>query len=278
MLVPNLEAGDEAPDFRVIDDSSRPIDLAGTGTGVRIFSVVPSLRTPISDVQTKRFNEESEGVAGVTIYCVSPDLPFAQRYWCSANSVEQLKMLSDHFDGSFGRAYGTSIPDLSIRKRALFVVDKDNVILYAEYVKQYDLHPNYFAALTVARKALTLPPTPVAEMAPPPHGKEAPTPQPTPADASKENAVSTRQSMIIWACTLTVIATCLYPPWAYTLNKIDVGYSWLFRPAHEGAYVDIARLAGTPDFPLKVAALANPLYEAFLFLTTASFAGARVSN
>ena len=35
---------------------------------------------------------------------------------------------------------------------------------------------------------------------------------------------------------------------------------------------------GTPDFPLKVAALANPLYEAFLFLTTASFAGARVSN
>jgi thioredoxin-dependent peroxiredoxin len=133
----------------------KPVDLAGTGNGVRIFSVVPSLDTPVCDMQTKRFNDESGKLGDVTIYTFSMDLPFAQKRWCGAFGVDHVKMLSDHREGSFGQAYGTLIKDLRIMSRAIFVVDKNNVIRHAEYVKEVSEHPNYDTALAAARAAAT---------------------------------------------------------------------------------------------------------------------------
>ena len=153
VLGPELKVGDKAPDFKSIDDSLKPLDLAGTGNGVRIFSVVPSLDTPVCDMQTKRFNDEAGKLGAVTIYTVSMDLPFAQKRWCGAMGVDHVKMVSDHRDGSFGEAYGTMIKDLRIMSRAIFVVDKDNVIRHVEYVKEVGDHPNYEAALAAARSA-----------------------------------------------------------------------------------------------------------------------------
>jgi thiol peroxidase len=148
---PELKTGDKAPDFHAIDDSLKPVDLAATGSSVRIFSVVPSLDTPVCDMQTKRFNEEAGKLPDVKIYTVSMDLPFAQKRWCGAYGVDHVKMVSDHRDGSFGEHYGTLIKDLRILSRAIFVVDKDNTIRHAEYVKEVADHPNYESALAVAR-------------------------------------------------------------------------------------------------------------------------------
>jgi thioredoxin-dependent peroxiredoxin len=153
VLGPALKPGDKAPDFKAVDDSLKPVDLAGTGTGVRIFSVVPSLDTPVCDAQTKRFNEEAGKLPDVKIYTFSMDLPFAQKRWCGAFGVDHVKMVSDHRDGSFGQAYGTLIKDLRIMSRAIFVVDKNNVIRYVEYVKEVGDFPNYEAALSAARTA-----------------------------------------------------------------------------------------------------------------------------
>jgi thiol peroxidase len=152
VLGPELKAGDKAPDFHAVDDSLKPVDLAATGHGVRIFSVVPSLDTPVCDAQTKRFNEEAGKLPKVNIYTVSMDLPFAQKRWCGAFGVDHVKMVSDHKTGSFGESYGTLIKDLRILSRAIFVVDQDNTIRHAEYVKEVGDHPHYEAALDVARK------------------------------------------------------------------------------------------------------------------------------
>ncbi len=151
VLGPELKAGDAAPDFHAIDDSLKPLDLAGTGHGVRIFSVVPSLDTPVCDAQTKRFNEEAGKLPNLKIYTFSMDLPFAQKRWCGAYGVDHVKMVSDHRDGSFGEAYGTLIKDLRILSRAIFVVDPNNELRYVEYVKEVAEHPNYEAALTAAK-------------------------------------------------------------------------------------------------------------------------------
>lgn len=153
LLGPELKAGDKAPDFNAIDDGLKPVNLAATGNGVRIFSVVPSLDTPVCDMQTKRFNDESGKLGGITIYTISMDLPFAQKRWCGAFGVDHVKMLSDHRDASFGQAYGTLIKELRIMSRAIFVVDKNNVITHAEYVKEVSEHPNYDTALAAARAA-----------------------------------------------------------------------------------------------------------------------------
>jgi len=155
LLGPELKAGDKAPDFSAVDNGLKPVDLAATGNGVRVFSVVPSLDTPVCDMQTKRFNEEAGKLGDVTIYTVSMDLPFAQKRWCGAFGVDHVKMLSDHRDGSFGQAYGTLIKELRILSRAIFVVDKNNVICHAEYVKEVSEHPNYDAAMAAARAAAT---------------------------------------------------------------------------------------------------------------------------
>jgi thiol peroxidase len=153
VLGPALKAGEKAPDFKAVDDSLKDVNLAGTGGGVRIFSVVPSLDTPVCDAQTKRFNEEAGKLPDVKIYTFSMDLPFAQKRWCGAYGVDHVKMVSDHRDGSFGQAYGTLIKDLRIMSRAIFVVDKNNVIRHAEYVKEVADHPDYEAALAAARSA-----------------------------------------------------------------------------------------------------------------------------
>src|SRR5258708_19437643 len=109
---PELKAGDKAPDFKAVDDSLKALDLAGTGSGVRIFSVVPSLDTPVCDAQTKRFNEEAGTLPDVSIYTFSMDLPFAQKRWCGAFGVDHVKMVSDHPAGAFCEAHATLIKAL----------------------------------------------------------------------------------------------------------------------------------------------------------------------
>ena len=153
LVGPELKAGDPAPDFSVIDSTLQGVNLATTGGGVRIFSVVPSLDTPVCDAQTKRFENEAGQLNDIKIYTVSMDLPYAQKRWCGNFGVNKITMLSDHRSGSFGEHYGTLIPDLRIESRAIFVVDAENRLTHVEYVKQVGDYPNYEAALEAAKKA-----------------------------------------------------------------------------------------------------------------------------
>lgn len=155
LVGPELKAGDAAPNFEVVDNGLQPVDLAKTGHTVRIFSVVPSLDTPVCDAQTKRFNEEAAQLPGVDIYTVSMDLPFAQKRWCGAFGIDKVKMVSDHRTGSFGEAFGTLIKELRIHSRAIFVVGPDNVVRHAEYVKEVADHPNYETALAAAKSLVS---------------------------------------------------------------------------------------------------------------------------
>jgi len=150
---PQLKAGDHAPDATLkksLVDSCR----IGETSGTRIFSVVPSLDTPVCALQTKRFNEEAAKLSNVGFYTISCDLPTAQARFCGAEGIdrEKLKVLSDHLDTSFGKAYGTLIPSLRVECRAVFVVDKSGTIRYAEYVPEVADHPNYDAVLQCAKQ------------------------------------------------------------------------------------------------------------------------------
>jgi thiol peroxidase len=148
---PELRPGDPAPNFEAVDNSLQQVTLSSTGNSVRIFSVVPSLDTPVCDAQTKRFNEEAAKLPGVGIYTFSMDLPFAQKRWCGAFGIDKVKMVSDHRAASFGYAYGTLIKDMRIHSRAIFVLDKNGKIVHAEYVPEVAEHPNYDAALTAVK-------------------------------------------------------------------------------------------------------------------------------
>src|ERR1039457_6232350 len=79
LLGPALKAGDKAPDFRVVDTALNPVTLADFKGKIKIISAVPSLDTPVCDMETRRFNQEAAQLPDNTvILTVSMDLPFAQ--------------------------------------------------------------------------------------------------------------------------------------------------------------------------------------------------------
>lgn len=150
---PQLKVGDKAPDAGLRKSLVDTVRISDTAGKARIFSVVPSLDTPVCAMQTKRFNEEAAKLGNVAFYTISCDLPTAQARFCGAEGIDREKfhVLSDYFDQSFGKAYGTAVPDLRIDCRAVFVVDKSGVLRYVEYVPEIASHPNYDAVLACAR-------------------------------------------------------------------------------------------------------------------------------
>lgn len=153
LLGPELKAGDSAPDFTVLANDLTPVTLADSKGVVRIISVVPSLDTGVCDAQTRRFNEEAAKLDGVKVLTISVDLPFAQARWCGAAGIENVQTLSDHRDLSFGLAYGVVIKEHRLLSRAVFVIDANDKITYAEYVPAAGQHPNYEAAIAAAKAA-----------------------------------------------------------------------------------------------------------------------------
>jgi len=147
-----VQVGTPAPDFDLTFYKDgiqhlRKDDLRGKPA---IISVVPSLDTPVCQVQTKTFNQRLASLGDkVTALTVSLDLPFAMSRFCGAESITAMRTGSDYMDRAFGTAWGLLIDELKILARAVFVLDKDGVVRYAQVVKEVADEPNYDAALAV---------------------------------------------------------------------------------------------------------------------------------
>ena len=156
---PELQVGDAAPDFKCLDGGLAPVTLAGTGATARLFSVVPSLDTPVCSTQTKKFEQKLAAMGDkVAAYTFSLDLPFAQKRFCGGENIQSMRTLSDVHDHSFGKAYGvlTDGLPLALLARAVFVVDQSGKVAYAEYCSEMTSEPDYdqaLAALEAAAKA-----------------------------------------------------------------------------------------------------------------------------
>jgi thiol peroxidase len=153
---PDLEPGQPAPEFTVQGLDWAPFKgLADTNGKVRIIAAVPSLDTEVCDRETRRFNLEAAALSkDIVLLVISMDLPFAQKRWCGAAGVDQVKVLSDHMTGGFGRQYGVLIKEARILRRAVFAVNRAGVITYAAYMATLGEEPNYAGVLAAAQAAL----------------------------------------------------------------------------------------------------------------------------
>jgi len=151
-----MKVGQKAPDAKLVANDLSAVDLSSLCRGkVCIVTSVPSLDTPVCDLETRRFNEEAGKLGDdVIILAISMDLPFAQKRWCGAAGVKNVRTLSDHREAAFGKAYGVLIKELRLLARAVFVSDKQGVIRYVELVKELGSEPNYEAALKAAKELL----------------------------------------------------------------------------------------------------------------------------
>lgn len=149
-----VSVGDTAPDFKVLANDLSEVTLNDSKGHVRLISVVPSIDTGLCADQTRKFNEEAAALGDdVKILTISVDLPFAQARWTGAEGVEQVQVLSDHRDLSFGKAYGVLMEELRLLARSIFVVDRDDKVTYVEYVSEVTTHPDYEKAIEATKEA-----------------------------------------------------------------------------------------------------------------------------
>jgi thioredoxin-dependent peroxiredoxin len=162
LLGPELRVGQKAPGFSLVPPHNRVelslttknVSLNHSSGKVRLISVVPSLDTPVCDMQTRHFEELARDFTDVAFYTVSMDLPFAHARYNQANDIKTMLTLSDHREASFGMAYGVLIEKLHLQSRAVFIIDKDDIVRYVEYVPRIANPPDFEKAIAAVKKLL----------------------------------------------------------------------------------------------------------------------------
>jgi len=144
LLGDEVNVGERAPDFIALDPNLTPVKFSSFLGKICILSSVPSLDTPVCDMETRKFNEEASKLGDkIQILTISMDLPFAQKRWCGAAGVNKIQTLSDHKDAQFGLAYGVLIKELRLLARSVFLVNQKGILQYIQLVKEIANEPNY---------------------------------------------------------------------------------------------------------------------------------------
>lgn len=154
----NLPAqGGRAPDFRLTRGDLSDATLADFAGKVRVLNIVHSLDTSTCARSAKRFEQEVKKRPGLVVLTISRDLPFAQGRFCKAEGVDNVVMLSELRDLSFGKAYGVEITDGPLEgllARSVVVVDAAGKVAYTEQVPEISLEPDYDKVLAAVDELL----------------------------------------------------------------------------------------------------------------------------
>jgi thiol peroxidase len=153
---PDIEVGQQAPAFKAVANDWSYVDPITEYAGkVRVLSSILSLETSVCDTETRRFNQEAAALGkDVVIFVLSHDLPFTQVRWCGAAGVDQVIMLSDSALDEFGPKYGVRLKEMRVLRRAVFVVDRDGQVTYADYMPALGVEPDYEVVLNAVRETL----------------------------------------------------------------------------------------------------------------------------
>ena len=152
------QTGEEAPDFNLIDQDMASLTLQSFSEKIKIILAVPSLDTPVCALQTRIFNEKMGKQNEVAIIVASGDLPFAMKRFCSTEGITNVFVGSQYRDMNFSKAYGTHILEGGLQElsaRAIFIIDKNNIVQYIELVPEIINEPDYAQATKAIEKLLS---------------------------------------------------------------------------------------------------------------------------
>ncbi|MDF7663480.1 thiol peroxidase [Bifidobacterium sp. ESL0763] len=140
--------GSKAPAFSIADGDLNDFGLERFAGRKVILNIFPSLDTATCSMSVRKFNKMAEELDGVSVVCVSMDLPFAQARFCGAEGIENV-VTGSAFRSSFGQDYGVTIADGGMRgllSRAVVVIDAEGNVAYAQQVPEIHDEPDYEAA------------------------------------------------------------------------------------------------------------------------------------
>ena len=154
----HLHPGDPAPDFRLdyldlADMAIRTVGLADSAGMVRLLSVVNSLERPVCQRVTRQWEALCAALSpNACIYTVSLDSPQMQATFQDTAGVLH-QALSAQRSEQFGQDYGVWLKEWQLLQRAVFVIDRHDRIVYAEYVADQLGEPDYITAMQAVQRA-----------------------------------------------------------------------------------------------------------------------------
>ncbi|MCI1282986.1 MAG: peroxiredoxin [Lacticaseibacillus songhuajiangensis] len=111
-----------------------------------LISVVPDITTRVCSISTKEFNKSVDQFKDVRFLTVSTNTTEQQQYWCAAEGVQSIELVSDA-DGEFGRSMGLYVDGNNTDARSVWILDQDGKIVYREIIKEQSDEPDYSSAL-----------------------------------------------------------------------------------------------------------------------------------
>lgn len=142
--------GEKAPEFLLTVSDLSTQTLSDFEDHKVVLNIFPSIDTGTCAQSVREFNKEAAEMENTKVLCISRDLPFAQARFCGAEGINNVIMLSDYKDGSFGKAYGLDIingPLETLHSRCVIVLDENGIVKYTEQVQETVDEPNYKASL-----------------------------------------------------------------------------------------------------------------------------------
>ena len=151
-----IKVGDQAPNFTLLDENLKDVNLSDYKGKVKLLSIFPSIDTSVCSVQTRKFNVEAAKFGDKVVFIgISADLPFALKRFCGAEGIDNLVVLSDHRKMDFGSKYGFQIEELRLLTRGVIIIDANDKVRYVEVVPEIVNEPNYDAAINELKKIVS---------------------------------------------------------------------------------------------------------------------------
>ena len=148
-----IKVGDVAPSFKAVNKDLSDFNSEDLKGKIVVYSVAPSIDTPVCALQTTTFNEEATKLSDdVKIVTVTVDLPFAQERFCSVKGIDNADIVSDYRYKEFGQKFGFMMEELQLLARGVVIVDRDGKVAYVEYVPEVTHDVNFDKALEEVKK------------------------------------------------------------------------------------------------------------------------------
>jgi peroxiredoxin len=155
-IIMALSVGTQAPDFTLptkAADGPKQVTLSdnfGRGNTLLLFFPMAFTGTCTTEMCGVSMDLSAYASLNATVYGISGDNPFAQEAWAEKERIT-VPLLSDyehHVARAYDVAYDSFLPQLNlpmggVPKRAVFVVDRDGLIQYAESNDDARALPNF---------------------------------------------------------------------------------------------------------------------------------------
>ena len=149
LLGNEINVGDTAPIVKLVSSDLKVVSVGGKTKETQVLIVVPSIDTPICDLEARTFNAEAAKLKNVHITVISMDLPFAGKRYCAAHGINNITVASDFQKKAFAKAYGMLLGESileGIEARAIFII-KEGKVTYKQLVPEIKQEPDFKAVL-----------------------------------------------------------------------------------------------------------------------------------